>query len=72
MESWKLNKDIKDLLRYVGEHVVPVLDKKQDQTSRKLLSFLKPSMAGQELRRLKSVSMTNVNSEKTNMRRRVN
>ena len=28
MESLKVNKDIKDLPRYVGEHVLPVLEKK--------------------------------------------
>ena len=30
MESLKVNKDIKDLPRYVGEHVLPVLEKRQD------------------------------------------
>ena len=29
MESLKTNKDIKDLPRYVGEHVLPVLELKQ-------------------------------------------
>ena len=40
VESLKLNKDIKDLPRYVGEHVLPVLEKKQDQTIKKVLELL--------------------------------
>ena len=39
-ESLKSNKDIKDLPRYVGEHVLPVLEKKQDQTIKKGLELL--------------------------------
>ena len=37
MESLKTNKDIKDLPRYVGEHVLLVLELKQDQTIMKAL-----------------------------------
>ena len=40
MESQKVNKDIKDLPRYVGEHVLPVLELKQDQTIKKVLELL--------------------------------
>ena len=40
MESLKVNKDIKDLPRYVGEHVLPVLEKRQDQRIRKALELL--------------------------------
>ena len=40
MESLKANKDIKDLPRYVGEHVLPILEKKQDQTFKKALELL--------------------------------
>ena len=37
VESLKLNKDIKDLPRYRGEHVLLVLEKKQDQTIKKVI-----------------------------------
>ena len=40
MESLKSNKDIKDLPRYVGEHVLPVLLLKQDQTIVKAIKLL--------------------------------
>ena len=40
MESLKANKDVKDLPRYVGEHVLPVLEKKQDQAIKKALELL--------------------------------
>ena len=40
VESLKQNKDIKDLPRYVAEHVLPVLDKKTDQTIKRALELL--------------------------------
>ena len=40
VESLKLNKDIKDLPRYVGEYIFPVLEKKQDQTIKKVIDLL--------------------------------
>ena len=40
MESRKMNKDIKDLPRYVGEHVLPVLEKKTDQMIKRVLELL--------------------------------
>ena len=40
MESLKMNKDIKDLPRYVGEHVLPVLEFKEDQMIKKVLELL--------------------------------
>ena len=40
MESLKSNKDIKDLPRYIEEHVLSVLEKKQDQTIKKVLELL--------------------------------
>ena len=40
MESLKANKDIKDLPHYNGEHVLPILEKKQDQTIKKALELL--------------------------------
>ena len=40
MESLKTNKDMKDIPRYVGEHVLPVLELKQDQTIKKALELL--------------------------------
>ena len=39
MESLKMNKDIKDLPRYVGEYVLPVLELKQDQMIKKVLEL---------------------------------
>ena len=40
MESLKVNKDIKDLPRYVGKYVHPGLRKKQDQTLKTALDLL--------------------------------
>ena len=40
MESLKTIKDIKDLPRYVQEHVPPVLELKQDQTIKKALELI--------------------------------
>ena len=40
VESLKMNKDVKDLPWYVGEHILPVLEKKQDQTIKKVLELL--------------------------------
>ena len=40
VESLKTNKDVKGLPRYVGEHVLPILDKKTDQTIAKVLDLL--------------------------------
>merc|ERR1712030_63092 len=40
VENLKLNKDIKGLPRFVGEHVLPVLEKKQDHNVKKVLELL--------------------------------
>ena len=40
MESLKTNKEVKGLPRYVGEHVLPTLEKKTDQTVAKMLDLL--------------------------------
>ena len=40
MESLKSNKDIKDLPRYIGEHVLLVLEKKQENMIKKVLELL--------------------------------
>ena len=40
MESLKVNKDIKDLPHQVREHVLPILEKKQDQTIKKAFELL--------------------------------
>ena len=40
MESLKTNKEVKGLPRYVGEHVLPTLEKKSDQTILKVLDLL--------------------------------
>ena len=40
VEGLKSRKDIKDLPRYVGEHILPVLKKKQDQTIKKVIELL--------------------------------
>ena len=40
VESLKTNKEIKGLLRFVGDHVLPVLEKKQDQTVKRVLELL--------------------------------
>ena len=40
MEPLKTNKEVKGLPRYVGEHVLPTLEKKSDQTILKVLDLL--------------------------------
>ena len=40
IESLKMNKDVKDLPRYVGELVLPVLEQNQDQTIKKAIELL--------------------------------
>ena len=40
IESLKLNKDVKGLPKFVGEHILPVLEKKTDQTIDKVLVLL--------------------------------
>ena len=40
VENLKLNKDIKGLLWFVGEHVLPVLEKKKDKTVKKVIELL--------------------------------
>ena len=40
VEGLKTNKEIKDLPRFVAEHILPVLEKKQDQTVKKMLELL--------------------------------
>merc|ERR1712030_208507 len=40
VENLKINKEIKGLPRFVGEHVLPVLEKMQDQTVKKVLELL--------------------------------
>ena len=40
VESLKTNKDIKGLQKYVGEHILPILESKDDQTIKKVLEIL--------------------------------
>ena len=40
MESLKTNKEIKGLPKYVGEHILSILERKQDQTMKKVLEIL--------------------------------
>ena len=40
IESLKTNKDIKGLPRYVGEHILPVLEKETDQTNKEVIELL--------------------------------
>ena len=40
IESLKINKDIKELQKYVGEHILPVLETKVDQTLQRVLEIL--------------------------------
>ena len=40
MESLKTNKEIKGLPKYVGEHILLILDKKTDQTMKRVLEIL--------------------------------
>ena len=39
MESLKTNKDIKGLPKYVEEHILPVLENKEDQTMKRVLEI---------------------------------
>ena len=40
VENLKTNKDIKGLPKYIGEHILPILENKEDQTMRKGLEIL--------------------------------
>ena len=40
MESLKTNKEIKRLPKYVRQHILPILERKQDQTMKKVLEIL--------------------------------
>ena len=40
MESLKINKEIKGLSKYVREHILPIFEKKTDQTMKKVLEIL--------------------------------
>ena len=40
IEGLKNNKEIKGLSRYVGEHILPVLEKNMDQTMKHVLEIL--------------------------------
>ena len=40
MESLKTKKEIKELPKYVGENILSILERKQDQTMKKVLEFL--------------------------------
>ena len=42
IENLKVNKEIKGLPWYIGEHVLPTLDKKPDQTVKQVLELLDP------------------------------
>ena len=40
VESLKVNKEIKGLHKYVGEHILPVLETKEEQTLKRVLEIL--------------------------------
>ena len=40
VEGLKTNKEIKGLPRFIAEHILPVLEKKQDQTVKRVLELL--------------------------------
>ena len=40
VESLKTNKDIKGLQKYIGDHILPVLENKDDQTIKEVLEIL--------------------------------
>ena len=53
MESLKTNKEVKELPRYVGEHILPTLEKKTDQTVLKVLYLLDTKYGRTRLKGLK-------------------
>ena len=44
VKSLKTNKEIKGLQKYVGEHILPILEVKEEQTLKKFLRYLPSSM----------------------------
>ena len=40
VESLKTNKEIKGIQKYIGEHILPILETKEDQTLKKVLNIL--------------------------------
>ena len=55
MESLKTNKEVKGLPRYVGEHVLPTLKKKSDQTILKILDLLDSKYGRMKTERIEEI-----------------
>ena len=55
MESLKTNKEVRRLPRYVGEHVLPTLEKKSDQTILKVLDLLDSKYGRTKTERIEEV-----------------
>ena len=55
MESLKTNKEVKDLPRYVREHVLPALEKKSDQTVLKVLDLLDSKYGRMKTERIEEI-----------------
>ena len=55
MESLKTNKEVKGLPRYVGEHVLPTLKKKSDQTILKVLDLLDSKYGRMKTERIEEI-----------------
>ena len=53
VESLKVNKDIQGLPRFVGEHVLPVLERKQDQLVKRVLEILQTKYGRTRMEKVK-------------------
>ena len=72
VENLKLNQDIRGLPGIVGEHVLPVLEKKQDQTIRKVIELLDVKYGRTKQRRSRNVWRIFLNSGKISTKKMMN
>ena len=72
MESLKTNKEIKGLPKYVGEHILPILEKKTDQTMKRVLEILALKYGRTRVGKIEDFMMIGQNSEMINIMMMVN
>ena len=53
MESLNTNKEVKGLPRFVGEHMLPVLERKQDQLVKRVLEILQSKYGRTQMEKVK-------------------
>ena len=72
MESLEINKEIKGLPKYVGEHILPILEKKTDQTMKRVLEILALKYGHTRIEKIEDFMDDGRSSETINMMMMVN